>query len=350
MNEDTLDLNEAPYRQYVELLETLRASSDARAQVSFREARDEERGTHDANEQDRARLAHVMLLHSTPSDLDLVRFLLDQEIAARRADSFQGAGDTLTILSLLLLEYGDREPDDTWRFWLAKRANFDTVAGGYDIEFVFSQLAPPQVLKLVEARAPAGELDMLERYDTAEIVGGLHEWRAAVTARYPRTQADLTPYDCENWAELFGDQAGLERFGLQNAPTPEARAYHFRRLGRYSAAVVEWREAAAGTTDAWDRASLLQRAVSDAAKVPLDNAERCSSVLDLVRRLQGRSNQNAASDLAVAGALARTALQGCLANVAINVESIKDEHTAAGLAARASELRTALDGVEAAHG
>ena len=57
-------------------------------------------------------------------------------------------------------------------------------------------------------------------------------------------------------------------------------------------------------------------------------------------RLRGRSNQNAASDLEVAGALARTALEGCLANVAINVESIKDEHAAAGLTARAAELRT----------
>ena len=85
-------------------------------------------------------------------------------------------------------------------------------------------------------------------------------------------------------------------------------------------------------------------------RVPLENAERCSSVLALVARLKGRSNQNAASDLAVAGALARTALEGCLANVAINVESIKDEHAAAALTSRATDLRLGLDHVEAAHG
>jgi len=98
------------------------------------------------------------------------------------------------------------------------------------------------------------------------------------------------------------------------------------------------------------RSAAIQDGMVGAAKVPLENAERCSLVVGLVRRLKGRSNQNAASDLAVAGALARTALEGCLANVAINVESIKDEHTAAGLAARAGELRSALEQGEAKRG
>ena len=53
--------------------------------------------------------------------------------------------------------------------------------------------------------------------------------------------------------------------------------------------------------------------------------------------------------LAVAGALARTGLEGCLANVAINVESIKDEHVAAGLTDRSAALRESLAGGEARH-
>jgi formiminotetrahydrofolate cyclodeaminase len=98
------------------------------------------------------------------------------------------------------------------------------------------------------------------------------------------------------------------------------------------------------------RSAAIQDGMLGAAKVPLENAERCTRVLALVARLEGRSNQNAVSDLAVSGDLARTALEGCLANVAINVESIKDRHTSEALTARADELRSVLDYGEAAHG
>ena len=48
--------------------------------------------------------------------------------------------------------------------------------------------------------------------------------------------------------------------------------------------------------------------------------------------------------------LARTALVGCLANVAINVESIKDENTARALTTRAAELREGLEIAEESNG
>ena len=98
------------------------------------------------------------------------------------------------------------------------------------------------------------------------------------------------------------------------------------------------------------RSVAIQDGMVGATKVPLQNAERCASVLGLVARLEGRSNQNAASDLEVAGALARTALEGCLANVAINVGSIKDELAASALTSRAQVLRDKLEIGEGAHG
>lgn len=98
------------------------------------------------------------------------------------------------------------------------------------------------------------------------------------------------------------------------------------------------------------RSQAIQEGMVGAAMVPLENAERCASVMGLVGRLDGRSNRNAASDLDVARALARTALLGCLANVAINLESIKDEATAAALRTRADELRSVLDAEEKDHG
>lgn len=98
------------------------------------------------------------------------------------------------------------------------------------------------------------------------------------------------------------------------------------------------------------RSAAIQHGMVGAAKVPLQNAERCANVLDLVTRLRDRSNRNAASDLEVAGALARTALMGCLANVAINVESIKEENAVFALTTRADELRERLEIAEESHG
>jgi len=92
------------------------------------------------------------------------------------------------------------------------------------------------------------------------------------------------------------------------------------------------------------RSEAIQDAMVDATQVPLENGERCARVLKLVDKLRDRSNPNAASDLEVAGALGRTALEGCLANVAINVASIKDGATAADLEERAAALRESVAG------
>jgi len=84
-----------------------------------------------------------------------------------------------------------------------------------------------------------------------------------------------------------------------------------------------------------ERREAIQVAMIQAARVPLSNAERCGRVLDLCTQLQGCSNPNASSDLECAGHLARAGVLGCVANVLINVPSIKDETTSAELVARA---------------
>ena len=61
-----------------------------------------------------------------------------------------------------------------------------------------------------------------------------------------------------------------------------------------------------------------------AAEVPLSNAGRCRRVLELCRRLKDRFNTNAASDLECAIYLATAGLNGCAANVRINLPYIKD--------------------------
>jgi formiminotetrahydrofolate cyclodeaminase len=74
--------------------------------------------------------------------------------------------------------------------------------------------------------------------------------------------------------------------------------------------------------------------------VPLGVAERAKEVGRLVESLAPITNPNMASDLTVARALARAAVEGALANVEINLESLKDESFAADIRKKATALRS----------
>jgi len=87
------------------------------------------------------------------------------------------------------------------------------------------------------------------------------------------------------------------------------------------------------------RLSTIQEAILKATRIPLDNAEACQAVLSLQRKLQGRFNPNASSDLECAAYLAQAGLSGCLANVEINLRSLKEQGTVAELSARVRALR-----------
>jgi glutamate formiminotransferase len=72
----------------------------------------------------------------------------------------------------------------------------------------------------------------------------------------------------------------------------------------------------------------INSALRQATSVPLSVAERAAEVAQIANRLRPVTNPNMASDLTTAIALARAALEGALANVEINVGSIKAESPA----------------------
>lgn len=87
------------------------------------------------------------------------------------------------------------------------------------------------------------------------------------------------------------------------------------------------------------RSAAIGAAMIEATRVPLENAARCIRVLELADRVSKEFNENAASDLEVARSLARSAAEGCLENVQINLSSVKDEAIRAEIEDRTSELR-----------
>ncbi len=76
--------------------------------------------------------------------------------------------------------------------------------------------------------------------------------------------------------------------------------------------------------DKKQRSQAIQKGFAKAAKVPLENATYCMEVHDLCLTLSNKYNQNCESDLFCAQMLSSAGIRGCIANVEINLSSIKD--------------------------
>jgi glutamate formiminotransferase len=88
----------------------------------------------------------------------------------------------------------------------------------------------------------------------------------------------------------------------------------------YNAVMKAYKQAREGA----DGDSIIDAALKHATTVPLSVAERAREVAELAGKLGPISNPNMKSDLTTASALARAAIEGALANVEINLASMKD--------------------------
>ena len=85
--------------------------------------------------------------------------------------------------------------------------------------------------------------------------------------------------------------------------------------------------------------SLIDAALKQATTVPLSVAEKAHEIIQITQTLEPITNPNMKSDLTTALALARAAITGALANVEINLASLKDEAFAAGVRTKANAIR-----------
>lgn len=81
----------------------------------------------------------------------------------------------------------------------------------------------------------------------------------------------------------------------------------------------------ANAADENSAAAVIDGALREATSVPLGVAEKADEIARIAQALSPITNPNMKSDLVTAIALARAALTGALANVEINLESMKDE-------------------------
>jgi formiminotetrahydrofolate cyclodeaminase len=89
-----------------------------------------------------------------------------------------------------------------------------------------------------------------------------------------------------------------------------------------------------------DGDAIIDGALKQATSVPLSVAERSQEVGKLAEKLGPITNPNMKSDLTTASALARAAVEGALANVDINLASIKDVEFVGVTTKKAAALAT----------
>jgi glutamate formiminotransferase/formiminotetrahydrofolate cyclodeaminase len=105
----------------------------------------------------------------------------------------------------------------------------------------------------------------------------------------------------------------------------------------YNSVMKAYKQAKA-TADEASAEAMIEAALKEATSVPLSVAEKAQEVAQIAQSLAPITNPNMKSDLATAVALTRAAIAGALANVAINLDSLKDQAFAASVRQRAATL------------
>lgn len=91
------------------------------------------------------------------------------------------------------------------------------------------------------------------------------------------------------------------------------------------------------------RTAAIQAALRKAAEVPVEAADLAAAALPLCQELLEYGNPNVLSDVGVAAACIRAAIDSAIINIAINAGAIKDEEYAAYLNERIASVRAAAD-------
>jgi formiminotetrahydrofolate cyclodeaminase len=110
-----------------------------------------------------------------------------------------------------------------------------------------------------------------------------------------------------------------------------------RDADAYDLVVAAFRKPKTTDDDKGARKAAIQDATRVATEIPLETMKACAALLRLQAIVATHGNSNAASDVHVAGLLARAAMQGARSNVDINLGGISDPKIAASLKAQAEQ-------------
>src|SRR5450631_458938 len=159
----------------------------------------------------------------------------------------------------------------------------------------------------------------------AAAAGAMAAGLAAMVATMSRGRKAYLQYDAQ-LSEVIARLSQL-REELKSAIDADAESYNIVMKAYKSA-----KESSNGD-------AAISSALQQATSVPLGVAEKVVEVAEIATKLKPITNSNMKSDLTTAIALAKAALEGALANVEINLDSLKDEAFVNETRKRAAALR-----------
>ena len=139
--------------------------SGGKSEYVYKKEYTEQWGNTDCNYLNRKRLCYGLFFNvcevGEPQMENMIRELFEEEIISRENESFQGIGDNLELLTVLMKKY--RRPGDQELFERSKNANFDCFCG-YDPERSYNESynPDPESYELFDCIYLAGDLNLTD--------------------------------------------------------------------------------------------------------------------------------------------------------------------------------------------
>jgi len=172
--------------------------------------------------------------------------------------------------------------------------------------------------------------------EAATMDGGLNEFLDELAAPTATPGGGSAAAAAGAMAAALGAMvAGLAKLPVE--PFDADRKFFAEAVARDAASYEEVRAAYKRPRE--ERGPFVEQALHEAARVPLEVAEAASDLGERLRTLASTSPDKFASDVETARSLARAAREGALANVRINIASMKDEPTIASLRQRLARFQ-----------
>jgi tetratricopeptide (TPR) repeat protein len=181
-------------KRYRDLLERLRRDRGSWSELAYVAMPDPKWTRTDGNYVRRYGVLLCLQYDRRDEDYDLIRYLFEQEVLARRDDPFQGETCALHLGAFLVARF--RRPEDIPLFWEAKNANFDTLCA-FNPEYLFF---PDREVGLEFLRRQPERLQdvlpqLLGRNPEAFDRDHLEQWWQEKQRAYPDQEEDESPLE-----------------------------------------------------------------------------------------------------------------------------------------------------------
>lgn len=213
---------------------------------------------YDKNEKSRYALLIELQYDLRDEDRDLIRYLLQQEIIARRNFSIGGGGDGLLLSAYLLATF--KNPNDILLYYQAKNSNFDASCT-IDTEFLFYALRD-KTKAYVQQNFPEIYDDLGGYESKIDYESSVMDWWERLSHNYPDKEEDESLYTLYRRNIYFNNyDIATEHLEKWKASTPDSAdknstlKHMYIELEDYAAVIELLKQELKISDSHWDRTS-----------------------------------------------------------------------------------------------